>query len=108
MRRAEVMVKARQFYEGYMPNSSIQWIANISAEHAWITDFYGNACDYLGPDFINNCNYDAAGAMLRHFYWRHKFAPRARTYNASNVRVRSWRVSCRVCACVRVCVCVCE
>lgn len=82
---SEVMVKARQFYEGYMPNSSIQWIANISAEHAWITDFYGNACDYLGPDFINNCNYDAAGAMLRHFYWRHKFAPRARTYNASNI-----------------------
>jgi oxalate decarboxylase/phosphoglucose isomerase-like protein (cupin superfamily) len=45
----EVMVKAKQFYQGYVPNSSIHWVANISAEHAWITDYYGSDCDYLGP-----------------------------------------------------------
>jgi hypothetical protein len=29
-----------------------------------VTSTYGNACDHLGPDFINNCHYDFAGLFL--------------------------------------------
>ena len=37
---------------------------NFSAEHAWVTSAYGNNCSYLGPDFINNCDWDFAGRFL--------------------------------------------
>jgi hypothetical protein len=43
---------------------SITRIFNYSAEHAWVTSKYGNACNHLGPEFINNCNYDFAGHYL--------------------------------------------
>lgn len=38
---------------------------NYSSEHAWITDFYGNACGHLGEPFVNNCGVDFAGNFLR-------------------------------------------
>ena len=41
---------------------------NYSADHAWITDSYGNACWYLGLPFINNCDLDFAGDVLRNTF----------------------------------------
>jgi hypothetical protein len=37
---------------------------NYSAEHAWITNSYGNDCSYLGAPYINNCGLDFAGNFL--------------------------------------------
>ena len=31
-------------------------------------DKYGNNCSYLGSPYINNCDFDGAGAMLQHIY----------------------------------------
>jgi len=40
----------------------------IPAEHAMPTINFGNACDWLGPPFINKCNYDGAGDALNFIY----------------------------------------
>ena len=37
---------------------------NYTAEHALITNGYGNSCDNLGTPYINNCNLDFAGNFL--------------------------------------------
>jgi poly(3-hydroxybutyrate) depolymerase len=36
------------------------------AGHAMVTEDAGNACAVTEPPFINDCDYDAAGALLRH------------------------------------------
>jgi Esterase PHB depolymerase len=36
------------------------------AGHGMITENVGNDCEMTGPPFINDCDYDAAGALLRH------------------------------------------
>jgi hypothetical protein len=47
---------------------------------------YGNGCNNLGEPFINNCNFDASGAMLRHIYPQTALKPRA-AFSTSNVRM---------------------
>ena len=49
-----------KFYKAY----NVQSYLNYSAEHAWITNFYGNACNYLGEPYVNNCGLDFAGEFL--------------------------------------------
>lgn len=49
-----------QYYGAY----SIRPIFNYTAEHSWITNFYGNACGYLGEPYLNNCGLDFAGEFL--------------------------------------------
>jgi len=44
---------------------TIKTVYNIPAEHAMPTKNYGNACDYLGQPWINNCTYDGAGDALQ-------------------------------------------
>jgi predicted esterase len=41
---------------------------NMPAQHAMITDDYGNGCSFSGSPWINNCRFDLAGTMLKHFY----------------------------------------
>ncbi len=48
---------------------------------------YGSACGFLGEPFINNCNFDASGAMLRHIYGPTPLNPRAASVNRANVRL---------------------
>ena len=38
------------------------------AQHAMVTEDYGNSCSFLGDPYINDCDYDAAGEILRHIY----------------------------------------
>ncbi len=33
-----------------------------------VTDDYGSACSAKGAPYINDCNFDLAGAMLQHLY----------------------------------------
>lgn len=40
-----------------------------------VTNNYGNACDYKGSPYINNCNYDAAFELLNHIYGGNLAAP---------------------------------
>jgi poly(3-hydroxybutyrate) depolymerase len=60
---------------------------NYTAEHAWITNDYGNACSYVGTPYMNNCGLDFSGEFFR-FAWNHmklSFNEHRGTFNASNL-----------------------
>jgi len=78
-----VMKKLEQYYSNYVPPSQITTVFNISAEHAMITDSYGNKCSLLDPPFINDCQYDAAGELLSWILNRQMEPPGK--FNASNI-----------------------
>mmetsp|Transcript_32923 Transcript_32923/g.57676 ORF Transcript_32923/g.57676 Transcript_32923/m.57676 type:complete len:313 (+) Transcript_32923:265-1203(+) len=56
------------FYKHFIPEAQIVTNFTSPAEHAWITDNYLNNCTYLGPPWINNCNFDLADTVLTLFY----------------------------------------
>jgi hypothetical protein len=105
-----VVKKAKMFYEYYITEESqVTMVTNVSAEHSWVSDrlvltwsvyfsffytdvadrprSYGSACGFLGEPYINNCNFDASGAMLRHIYAPTPLNPRAASVNRANVRL---------------------
>lgn len=61
-----VMDEAYNYYKNYTATGNIIYKSDLRAEHAMITDYYGNSCGYNGPPYINNCGFDLAGAMLKH------------------------------------------
>lgn len=63
-----VMNDLRTMYGNYIPAANISYKNNVAAEHAMPTDFFGNGCSVNGAPYINNCNYDAAGDMLKWLY----------------------------------------
>jgi hypothetical protein len=63
-----VMDDLHTYYRHYIGNANIRYRNDIRAEHAFPTDSFGNACDVLGKPFINNCNFDAAGELLKWIY----------------------------------------
>lgn len=56
----------RRFYELYVPRAAIMFVRDTPAGHAMITSDSGNACGATAPPFINDCDFDAAGALLEH------------------------------------------
>ncbi len=52
----------------YVPAANISYKNTLPAEHAIVTDAYGNGCSYKGDPYINNCNFDTAGALLKWLY----------------------------------------
>jgi len=63
-----VMNDLLSYYRHYLPASHIRYQNTTPAEHAMPTDSYGNACDFLGSPYINNCGYDGAGQLLQWLY----------------------------------------
>lgn len=51
-----------------VPDGNIQYVKNDKAAHAFVTTDYGAACDFLGGDYLNDCDYDQAGDLLKHLY----------------------------------------
>jgi poly(3-hydroxybutyrate) depolymerase len=56
-------------------NARLVLVKDQPAGHAMVTGDVGNACDASEPPFINDCDYDAAGELLRHLLG--KLAPPA-------------------------------
>lgn len=56
------------FYADFVPEEAIAFVDDIPVTHGWPTRDQGVACDEMGGDFINACDYDAAGALLQHLY----------------------------------------
>jgi chitodextrinase len=56
------------YYGNYVPAPNISYKNDLDAEHTMPTDFFGNACTTRGDPHINNCQYDAAGALLQWIY----------------------------------------
>lgn len=63
-----VSEKVADFYAHYVPPSHIQMNLSIPAAHAFVTKNFGNPCSYFGEPFMNNCNFDTAGAVLQWIY----------------------------------------
>ena len=58
----------KTYYQSYMPNANVVYKKDLAAEHAMVTDDYGSTCSTKASPYINNCNFDLAGAMLQHVY----------------------------------------
>jgi poly(3-hydroxybutyrate) depolymerase len=58
--------KLIQFYK----QLGVEPLANLRtpAQHAMITDDYGNACSFGGSPWINNCGISLAGDIFKYFY----------------------------------------
>lgn len=63
-----VVRQVEKFYGNFISSSKIYSIYSVSAEHAWVTNFWGSACVYLGLPFVNNCLVDGAGLILKQIY----------------------------------------
>ncbi len=67
--RPSVVLRTKSFYElAGVPKENIQYVDGVRAGHAIITADYGGACAETTSPFINDCDYDQAGAILRHIY----------------------------------------
>jgi poly(3-hydroxybutyrate) depolymerase len=66
----EVVRALRDFYRRLSPGGDVVLVADVPAGHAMVTDRAGNACESSDPPYINNCGYDAAGALLGHLLGR--------------------------------------
>jgi len=74
-----VMSSLETFYNNYVPQSNIAVHFNLSAQHCFPTNDFGNSCNYLGTPYINNCNFDGAGSLLQQIY-----GPLKNHHNASD------------------------
>ena len=61
-----VDIKLAEFYTDL--GVEVTTVFEVEAEHSWITNSYGGACDAISYPFINNCNLDAAGQILGTIY----------------------------------------
>lgn len=63
-----VMDVLKAYYESFADPKDIAYVNNIRAGHAMITETFGNACDTSASPFVNDCDYDAAHAILAQLY----------------------------------------
>lgn len=64
-----VMNSLNDYYQEFVDAGNIIYINDIAAGHGMITDDAGNVqCEATETPFINDCDYDTAGALLTHIY----------------------------------------
>ena len=63
-----VMDALKTYYNSFVPAANVVYKKDIAAEHAMVTDDYGSACSVKGAPYINDCNFDLAGAILAQLY----------------------------------------
>jgi poly(3-hydroxybutyrate) depolymerase len=63
-----------EFYKDFADEAQLFYKNNLGAAHSQVTLSYGQACNVNGGNFMNDCDYDAAGMILQHLYGR--LAPR--------------------------------
>ncbi|HNP36627.1 MAG TPA: hypothetical protein PKK10_12320 [Woeseiaceae bacterium] len=56
------------FLRAFLPAENIAYVTAPEAGHGWPTLSNGVACGEMGGDFLNACDYDAAGELLRFLY----------------------------------------
>jgi len=59
--------KLKQFYQNFGVKNIVTKF-DIPAQHAMVSNDFGNSCATLGNPWINNCRFDLAGEILKHFY----------------------------------------
>lgn len=63
-----VMNDLLSYYQAFVPAANIAYKKDLAAEHAFVTEDYGNGCATKAAPYINDCNFDLAGAMLQQLY----------------------------------------
>jgi poly(3-hydroxybutyrate) depolymerase len=48
--------------------ADIAYVDDVAAGHAFVTESHGSACPTTASPYINDCDYDQAGALLAHIY----------------------------------------
>jgi poly(3-hydroxybutyrate) depolymerase len=66
--KTAVMDDLKTYYQSYVPAANVVYKKDIASEHAMVTDDYGSGCSVKGAPYINDCNYDLAGEILKHIY----------------------------------------
>lgn len=56
------------FYGNFVPVQRIRFVDDLEAAHGWPTLDAGEECLQQGGDYINACDFDAAGELLKHLY----------------------------------------
>jgi poly(3-hydroxybutyrate) depolymerase len=64
--RREVTDALRRYYESFVPPTQIAMVASVEAGHAMVTQDYGAQCGVSTAPYFNDCDFDAAGALLAH------------------------------------------
>jgi poly(3-hydroxybutyrate) depolymerase len=63
-----VMDAVHRYYSLFMPSDRIVYRNDIDAGHAMVTEDYGNPCSANASPFVDDCNFDAAKALLEQIY----------------------------------------
>jgi len=63
-----VVDSVKDYYQTFLDADAVALVRNAEAGHAMITEDFGNACDAEGEPYINDCDFDAAEALLGHIY----------------------------------------
>jgi hypothetical protein len=61
-----VVSKCKTYFDDFGATTSFK--NDLASQHSMVTNFYGPACTHLGEPYINNCNYDLAGTILKYLY----------------------------------------
>lgn len=56
------------YYENFVNPNNITYQNKIPAEHGMVTDQYGSACSTKESPYLNNCQLDLSGAILKYLY----------------------------------------
>ncbi|MFA5180797.1 MAG: PHB depolymerase family esterase [Syntrophales bacterium] len=68
--KAAVMDDLQAYYGNFVPDGNTFYKNTLASGHAMITDDFGGSCATTAPPFINDCDFDLAGEMLKHLYGR--------------------------------------
>jgi poly(3-hydroxybutyrate) depolymerase len=66
--RPAVVEALADYYRRFVPPDRIALVRNVGAGHAMVTTDFGGACGKTAAPYINDCDFDAAGALLTHLY----------------------------------------
>jgi poly(3-hydroxybutyrate) depolymerase len=73
-----VVESLEQFYRAFVTPSAVHFEKHPAANHAMITEDFGNHCAVDGPPFVNDCDLNAAAALLQQIYGPEPLKPPAK------------------------------
>jgi poly(3-hydroxybutyrate) depolymerase len=65
---AEVSDALEILYAGFVPQGQIRYVNDFEAAHTFPARGHGHACAASQSPFVGDCDYDAAGEILKHLY----------------------------------------
>lgn len=67
--RSKAVDAAQDFFkQAGVPADNLQYVNNKFTGHALLTTNFGSSCMLNQAPYVNNCDYDQAGALLSHIY----------------------------------------